>query len=80
MKYIAVFLDDLSLTPLNFLIDKLDHLARFKAHHMIVMRVGGYFENGVTTIEIVPLHNTRRFELSQHAINRRQTNVFSVLN
>lgn len=76
-EFKVMLLGDLLLTTLNGLVKKLDDLATLQTHHMIVVFFLGNFEQRMPTIEIMANHQARRLELSQDAIDRRQTDIFT---
>lgn len=76
-EFEAVLLGDLLLPTLDGLVEELDDLTAFQAHHMVVMLFLGELEDRMATVEIVSDHQARRLELSQHAIHRRQAHIFT---
>jgi hypothetical protein len=65
------------LNPFDLIIEKLDHVAGFDAHHVVVMFTTVQLEYGVTALEIVANHEISRLELRQNAIDGSQSNVLT---
>jgi len=76
-EFITMGLSNITLQFLNVVTNKLDDITGFHANHMIMVRTGIQLENGVAFCEIMPLHQTGSFELSQNPVNGRQTNLFA---
>lgn len=68
---------DIALQLLDSLVAKLDHLAGLETDHMVVMGTIGELEDGSGPFEIVTGHQTRLFELRQHAIDRCETELLT---
>lgn len=46
---------------------------------MIMMNTMIQLKHGITALKVVTRHQASRFELSQHTVNRRQTDIFIAL-
>lgn len=68
---------DFALPLFDLGVDEFDHFPGVNADHVVVMALGLYFENGVPTIEIVALYQSRGLELRQDPINCRKPDVFA---
>jgi hypothetical protein len=75
----TVFLRDLLLTLLYDFIIKLDHLTRTAAHHMIMVLATIQLENGLSALEMMPVHQSRSLELRKYAIYCSQAYLFTRL-
>lgn len=78
-ELVTVLFDDFLLAALDLVIEELDDLTTFQAHHMIMVLLVGHFEHGMTAIEIVANHQSCGFELGQYAIDGRQTDILASL-
>ncbi len=55
-QFEAMLCGHFTLQALDFIVDKLDNLARFHADHVIVMTAIIEFEDGMPALEIVSCH------------------------
>ena len=76
-QFVAELGDDLALAAFDFLVVELDDLAGIEPHHVIVMRLLSHLEHRMPAIEIMPLHQPRRLELGQHAVDSGEPDVFA---
>ena len=73
------FIGDLALALLDCVVIKLLDPAATDADDMVVVTAAVEFEYRMTALEIVPLHQSRRFELSQHPVNGCQADLLASL-
>lgn len=50
-------------------------MSAFQADHMVVVVAALKLKDGVATFEMMPLHQACSFELGQHTVNRRQSDI-----
>src|SRR3989344_115656 len=70
-------LGDLVLALFNRVVVKLEDLAALETHHVIVMTALVDLEDGAPALEVVPDHQARGLELGEHAVHRRQPDLFT---
>lgn len=68
---------DFSLSLLDTRIDEFFDMPAVETEDVVVMRPGIELEHRHAIGEVMPRDEPRRFELSEHAINRRQTDVLA---
>lgn len=73
----AVLLGHGTLSLLNARIDELLHAPAIEAEDVIVMRPGVQFEYGHAIGEVMSGDETRRLELGQYPIHRREPDLFA---
>ena len=78
-QFEAVALGDVSLSLLDKLVVKFDHLTGIGAHHVIVMFVGSQFKHRMPALEVMAHDQASIFKLGQYPVNRRQADIFSLL-
>ena len=76
-QFIAMSVRDCPLQFFDICADKLRHLARFKTHHVIVMCAMVQFVNRMTTLEIMPGHETGGLKLRQDPIHGSEADLFT---
>ena len=76
--HIAVRVRNFVLQSLDIIADEFDDLATIQVDHMVVMLPTIQFIDRLATFKIVLDDDPRCLELGQHAIHRRQTDVFLV--
>ena len=74
----VLFLGNFLLEHLYGLILKLFDPSTLDTDQMIVVITTVEFENGVSTLEVVPNYQTCGLELSQYTVNGRQANFFAL--
>lgn len=67
------------LTALDDFVEEFDDSAIVDTDHMIVVLIGRQLEHRMPTLEIVPDHQTGSLKLGEHAIDSRQTHIFTML-
>ena len=77
LDYKVCFRRRFTLPLFNAGIDKLEYFAALNTDHMIVMGGIIQFKHSRATLEFVPNHETGRFELSQHTVHGRETDLFA---
>jgi len=70
---------DGALALFDGFIHELIHPAAFHADDMVMMRAFVEFEDRMATFKMVSGHQTRRLELGKHSVDRRQTDVFALI-
>ena len=65
------------LTALDDFVEEFDDSAIVDTDHMIVVLIGRQLEHRMPTLEIVPDHQTGSLKLGEHAIDSRQTHIFT---
>jgi len=77
-QFVAVLFGDRPLQFLDIPADELCHLAGLQTHHVIVMRPMIEFVNGMTALEIMPVHQTGCLELRQNPVHGCKTDIITV--
>ena len=62
---------NVTLTALNGLIDKLLDMTAIGTHDVVMMLTAIQLEHRMAALKVMPRHQTGRFKLRQHPINRR---------
>ncbi len=70
---------DFILQPFDLVFNELGHHAALIAHNVIMVMPLVHFKNRMSALEMVARHQSGRFELGQHAVYRRQSDLFSSL-
>ena len=72
----TVLLGDLALEFLDALVEEFQHSPGIEIDHMVMVIVARELINGMTVVEVVPRHQTRRLELRQYSVHGREANAF----
>lgn len=75
----VVFFGDSTLAFFNGIIDKLFDMTAIQTYDMIVMDTLIAFEHRLPTLKVVAHDQTRRLELGEHPIYRRQADGFTII-
>jgi len=76
-KVEAILLGNLALAFFNHLIIELDDTPCLGADHVVMMLFLGQLKYRMATLEVMAQHQTSRFKLRQHSIDRGQPNIIT---